>query len=76
MNCLGNMTKSLKRVQKCFSDLVFWINGSADLHGIVNLPNSFDKLLQEGEQRAFNFFESMYPLYIRIEAENGLHAAF
>ena len=46
------------------------------MHNIVNLPNSIEKLLQTGEERTFNFFKSMYRLNIRIEAENGLAAAF
>ena len=58
------------------SDLIFWVNGSVDLHDIVNLPTSIVQLLQEGETRTFIFFESMYPLNIRIEADNGLAAAF
>ena len=33
---------------------------------MVNVPNRVDKLLQIG----------MYPMYIKIEAENGLAAAF
>ena len=58
------------------NDLIFWVNGSVDLHNIINLPTSIDQLLLQGEQRTFNFFESLYPLNIRIEAENGLAAAF
>ena len=58
------------------SDLIFWANGSFDLHNIVNLPNSIEKLLQTREESTFNFFQSMYPLNIRIETENGLAAAF
>ena len=52
------------------------MNGSFDLHNIVNLPNSIEQLLQQGEERTFNFFESMYPLNITIEAEKSLAAAF
>ena len=52
------------------------MNGSFDLHNIVNLPNSIEQLLQQGEERTFNCCESIYPLNIRIEAENGLAAAF
>jgi len=33
-------------------------------------------LIHEGEERTFNFFESMYPLNIRKDAENGLYPAF
>ena len=33
------------------SNLIFWVNGSFDLHNIVNLPNSIDQLLQQGEVR-------------------------
>ena len=58
------------------SNLIFWVTVSFDLHIIVNLPNSIDQLLQQGEVRTFNFFESMYPLNIKIEAENSLAAAF
>ena len=52
------------------------MNGSFDLHNIVNLPNSIEQLLQQGEERTFNFFESMYPLNIKIEAEHSITAAF
>ena len=31
---------------------------------------------RDGEYRIFNLFESMYPLNIRKEAENGLFSAF
>ena len=58
------------------NDLIFWINSSFDLHNIINLPISIDDLLRMGEERTFNFFESMYPMNIRIEAENGLAAVF
>ena len=58
------------------NDLIFWINGSFDLHSIINLPTSIDELLKSGDERTFNFFESMYPMNIRIEAVNGLTAAF
>ena len=58
------------------NDLIFWINGSFDLHSIINLPTSIDELLKSGDERTFNFFESMYPMNIRIEAVNGLAAAF
>ena len=58
------------------SDLIFWINSSFDLHDVFNLPISIDELLRIGEERTFNFFESMYPMNIKIEAENGLRAAF
>ena len=58
------------------NDLIFWVNGSVDLHDIVKLPTSIDQLLLQGEQRTFNFFESLYPLNIKIEAQNGLSAAF
>jgi len=58
------------------NDLIFWINGSFDLHSIINLPISIDEPLKIGDERTFNFFESMYPMNIRIEAVNGLAAAF
>ena len=58
------------------NDLIFWINSSFDLHSIINLPISIGDLLKMGEERTFNFFESMYPMNIRIEAEYGLSAAF
>ena len=58
------------------SDLIFWMNGSLDLHNIVEFPCNFDELIHEGETRIFNFFESMYPLNIRKDAENGLFSAF
>ena len=37
------------------SNLIFWVNGSFDLHNIVNLPNSIEQLLQQGEVRTLNF---------------------
>ena len=43
------------------SDLIFWLNGSSDLHNIVEFPVNVDRLIYEGEDRVFNFFESMYP---------------
>ena len=52
------------------------MNGSFDLHDIVEFPKTFDEFIYEGEIRIFNFFESMYPLNIRKDAENGLFAAF
>ena len=65
-----------KQKYKGPNDLIFWINGSLDLHSIINLPISIDELLKMGDERTFNFFESMYLMNIRIEAENGLTAAF
>ena len=56
--------------------MIFWINSSFDLHDIINQPISIDELLRIGDERTFNFFESMYPMHIKIEAENGLTAAF
>ena len=61
---------------KGVSELIIWLNGSFDLHDIVELPKTFDELINEGEIRTFNFFESMYPLNIRKDAENGLFSAF
>ena len=29
--------------------MIFWVNGAFDLHNIVNLPNSIEQLLQQGE---------------------------
>ena len=69
-DCIGDNT------YKGASDLSFWMNGSLDLHRIVEFPYNFDRLIHEGEARTFNFFESMYPLNIRKDAENGLHSAF
>ena len=43
---------------------------------IIDLPISIGDLLKMGEERTFNFFESMYPMKIRIEAEYGFAAAF
>ena len=51
------------------SDLIFWMNGSLDLHSIVEFPCNFDSLIHEGEARTFNFFESMYLLNIRKDVE-------
>ena len=61
---------------KGVSDLVYWMNGSSDFHNIVEFPVSVDKLIHDGDKRKFNFFESMYPLNIRRDAENGLPSAF
>ena len=69
-DCIGDNT------YKGASDLIFWMNGSLDLHTIVVFPCNFDELIHEGETRIFNFFESMYPLNIRKDAENGLFSAF
>ena len=44
---------------KSVSELIFWMNGSFDLHNIVEFPCNFDELIHEGETRIFNFFESM-----------------
>ena len=52
------------------------MNGCSDLHNIVEFPISVDKLIHDGDKRKFNFFESMYPLNIRMDAENGLPSAF
>ena len=52
------------------------MNGSLDLHNVVEFPCNFDRLIYEGEERTFNFFESIYPLNIRKDAENGLFSAF
>ena len=43
---------------------------------MINLPISIEELLRKGDERTFNFFESMYPMNIKIKAENGLTAAF
>ena len=61
---------------KGVSDLVCWMNGSSDFHNIVEFPVSVDKLIHDGDKRKFNFFESMYPLNIRRDAENGSPSAF
>ena len=55
---------------------IFWVNILLDLHNIVELPNTSDKLLQLGEQRTFNFFGSIYLFNIRKDTENGMTAAF
>ena len=52
------------------------MHGSLDLHNIVEFPCNFDSLIHDGDARTFNFFESMYPLNIRKDAENGLYSAF
>ena len=41
----GLHDKIFEKKYKGANDLIFWMNGSADLHGIVNLPNTIDKLL-------------------------------
>ena len=51
------------------SDLIFWVNGPFNLHNIILLPTTSEKLLQTGEEWTFNYFESMYPMNTRIEAE-------
>ena len=75
MDCYDNIFKQKYRGP---NDLIFWINSSFDLHSIVNLPINIGDLLRMGDERTFNFFESMYPMNsnIRIEAEYGLAAAF
>ena len=64
------------KTYKGASDLTFWMNESLDLHNIVEFPINVDRLIHQGEDRVFNFFESMYPLNIRKDAENGLYSAF
>ena len=64
------------RMYKGASDLIFWMNGSMDLHSSIEFPVSVDRLLYQGENRVFNFIESMYPLNIRKDAENGLFSVF
>ena len=49
------------KTYKGASDLIFWMNGSMDLHSIVEFPVSVDRVLYQGENRVFNFFESMCP---------------
>ena len=39
-------------------DLIFWMNGSLDLHGIVEFPCSTDRLIHEREERMFNSLNS------------------
>ena len=56
------------KTYKGASDLLFWMNGSLDLHNIVEFPINVDRLIHQGEDRVFNFFESMYPLNIRKDA--------
>ena len=56
--------------------LIFWVNGSFNLHNIINFTNNSKKHLQIREERSFNFFESMYLMNIKMEVENGLAAAF
>ena len=58
------------------SKLIFWMNGSLDLHNIVEFPVNSDRLLQIGNDRVFNFVDSLYPKNFRKEAENGLLSAF
>ena len=55
---------------------MFWKNRSLDLHNIVEFPVNCDKLLHIGNDRVFNFIESLYPLNVRKEAENGVLSAF
>ena len=71
MGLLDFITIFFEKTYKGASDLIFWVNGSVDLHNIVNLPISIEQLLLQGEDRTFNFFKSLYPLNIRIEAENS-----
>ena len=66
----------ISMVYKGASDVIFWMNGSMDLHSIIEFPVSVDRLLHQGENRVFNFFESMYPVNIRKDAENGLFSDF
>jgi len=37
------------------SDLIFWMNGSLDLHNIVEFPVNVDRLIHEGKNQVFNF---------------------
>ena len=68
---------SLNRIwDKTYKGASNLMNGSMNLHSIVEFPVSMDELLYQGENRVFNFFESMYPLNIRKDAENGLFSAF
>ena len=44
------------KTYKGASDLIFWMNGSMDLHNIVEFPVRMDRLLYQRENRVFNFF--------------------
>ena len=56
--------------------MILGVNSSFDLHDIASLPTISEKCLQIREERTLNIFESMDLMYIRIEKENGLTAAF
>ena len=43
---------------------------------ILIAPRGPHRFIHEGESRVFNFFESVYPLNIRKDAESGLQSAF
>ena len=58
------------------NNFIFWVNGSFILCRIVELPNSIDKLLQSGEMRVFNFFDSMLPFNSKKDTEMGFMQHF
>ena len=64
------------RAYKGENDSYLWINEPFDLHRIVELPKTLDKVLELGVNRVFTVFESMCPLNIRKDAENGFKSAF
>ena len=38
------------KTYKGTSDLIFWMNGSFDLHNIVDFPSNVDRLIHQGEE--------------------------
>ena len=53
-----------------------WAARTVNNCNLVELPKSVSELLTMGDDRKFNFVESMMPLHLRKEAENCLPTAF
>ena len=48
----------------------FWAARAVNNYHLVELPKPVSELLTMGDDRKFNFLESMMPLHLRKEAEN------
>ena len=53
-----------------------WAARTVNNCNLVELPKSVSELLTMGDDRKFNFVESMMPLHLRKEADNCLPSAF
>ena len=53
-----------------------WAARTVNNCNLVHLPESVSELLTLGDDRKFNFTESMMTLHLRKEADNCLSAAF